>query len=50
MSSQMTEKNIACTGTIRLILLGDCPVNAVEEMQKTARATFDFDTSCNQLC
>ena len=46
----MTEKNIACTGTIRLILLGDCPGNAEDEMQKTARATFDVDTSCNQLC
>ena len=47
MSSRMTEKNIACTGTTRLNCLGDCPVKAVKEMQKTARPT--FDTSCNQL-
>ena len=40
----MTEKNIACTGTIRLNRLGDCPVKAVKEMQKTAGETFDFDT------
>ena len=33
MSSPMTEKNIACTDTIRLNRLGDCPVNAVKEMQ-----------------
>ena len=46
MSSRMTEKNIACTGTTRLNRLGDCPVKAVKEMQKTVRAT--FDTSCNQ--
>ena len=46
----MTEKNIACTGTIRLILLGDCPVKAAKEMQKTVRAAFDFDTSCHQFC
>ena len=50
MSCRMTEKNIACTGTIRLNRLEDCPVKAVKEMQKTARATLDFDTSCNQLC
>ena len=49
-SSRMTEKNIACTNTIRLNRLGDCPMKAVKEMQKTARATFDFDTSCNQFC
>ena len=47
MSSRMTEKNIACTGTIRLILLGDCPVKAVKEMPRT---TLDFDASCNQPC
>ena len=35
MSSQMTEKNTACAGTIQLNRLGDCPVKAVEEMQKT---------------
>ena len=42
MSSQMTEKNIACTDTIRLNHLGDCPVKDVKEMQRTARATSDF--------
>ena len=49
-SSRMTKTNIACTGTIRLNRLGDCLVKDVKEMQKTARATFDFDTSCNLLC
>ena len=44
MSSRMTGKNIACTGTIRMIFLRDCPVKAVKEMQKTAGETFDFDT------
>ena len=50
MSSRITEKNIVCTGTIGLNRLGDCPVKAVKEMQKTERATFEFNTSCNQLC
>ena len=48
--SRMTEKSIACTGTVRLNRLADRPVKDVVEMQMTARATFDFDTSCNQLC
>ena len=48
MSYQMPEKNIACTGTIQLNRLGDFPVKAVKEIQKTARATFDFDTSRNR--
>ena len=50
MSSRMSKKNITCTGTIRLNRLGDCPVKAVNEMQKTARASLDLDTWCNQLC
>ena len=43
MSSRMSEKNIACTGTIRLSRPGDCPVNKDAEDSK---ATFDFDISC----
>ena len=50
LSSRMIEKNIACTGTIRLNRLADGPVKDVVEMEMTARATLDFDTSCNQLC
>ena len=44
MSSQMIKKSIACTGTIRLNRLrGDCPVKDGKEMQKTARASSDFE-------
>ena len=46
----MNEKNIACTATIQLNRLGDFLVKDVMEMLKAARATFNFDTSCNQLC
>lgn len=40
----LTEKNIACTGTIRSNRLENCPVKDVTEMKKTARGTFDHAT------
>ena len=40
----LTEKNIACTGTIRANRLGDCPVREVTEMKKTARGSYDHAT------
>ena len=40
----LTEKNIACTGTIRANRLGDCPVHEVTEMKKTARGSYDHAT------
>lgn len=41
---RLTEKNNACTGTIRSNRLEDCPLKDVKEMQKTGRGTFDFAT------
>ena len=40
----LTEKNIACRGTIRANRLGDCPVCEVTEMKKTARGSYDHAT------
>ena len=40
----LTEKNIACTGTIRSNHLQDCPVKDVPDMKKTARGTSDYAT------
>ena len=40
----LTEKNIACRGTIRANRLGDCPVREVTEMKKTARGSYDHAT------
>ena len=41
----MAKVNVACSDTVLLIRLGDCPAKDLKEMQKTARATFDFDIS-----
>ena len=40
----LTEKNIACTGTIRANRLGDRPVREVTHMKKTARGSYDHAT------
>ena len=40
----LTEKNIACRGTIRANRLGDCPVCEVTEMKKTTRGSYDHAT------
>ena len=39
---RLTEKNIACTGTIRSNRSGDCPLTSVKEMEKGPRGTFDY--------
>ncbi|XP_070179915.1 piggyBac transposable element-derived protein 3-like [Littorina saxatilis] len=41
---RLSEKNIACTGTIRANRLKDCPLRDVKDMQKTPRGTFDYAT------
>ena len=40
----LTEKGIACTGTIRANRLENCPVKSVAEMQKMKRGSFDLAT------
>ncbi|XP_070181172.1 piggyBac transposable element-derived protein 3-like [Littorina saxatilis] len=41
---RLSEKNIACTGTIRANRLEDSPLRDVKDMQKTPRGTFDYAT------
>ena len=38
----LTEKNIACTGTIRANRIGDCPLKSAKEIEKSPRGTFDY--------
>ena len=37
----LTEKNIACTGTIHSNRIGHCPLTSVTEVEKAPRGTFD---------
>lgn len=38
----LTEKNIACTGTIRANRVEDCPLKAVKEIEKLPRGAYDY--------
>lgn len=40
----LTTKNIACTGTIRVNRLQDCPLKSINEMKKTKRGSYDYAT------
>ena len=38
----LTDKSIACTGTLRANRIGDCPLKSTKEIEKSVRGTFDY--------